>query len=231
MQFSSVLPKRFCSTFAIAIFILIAAPAYAQQSVISSRASSHSRWQGPGGPHEFGLWWGYSGFSGDIWGAAHNVTYMPVGIRYSYEFYRHNQSWALRYSPEITPYARISWLQPDVVTNVVTKDSPRLHTTGAGASPFGFRVVFRPLSTAQPFFSGNGGFIYFRDRVLSAQGSQFMYTIDFGGGVNLYESQRQAITVGYRYQHLSNADISFHNPGADANTFYLGFSRFRNRGE
>jgi hypothetical protein len=156
---------------------------------------------------------------------------MPIGIRYSYEFARHNQLWALRYSPEITPYARISWLQPDAVTNVVTKNSPRVHTSGVGASPVGFRVNFLPLAPMQPFFSTNGGFIYFRDRVLSPQGSQFMYTIDFGAGLNIYQRRNRAITVGYRYQHLSNANISMHNPGTDANTFYFGVSRFLNKGE
>ena len=231
MAFSGVLPKRFRLNCAAALLMLLAIRVVAQQALTSPPAPSHLRWQGPGGRHEFGVWWGYSGFSGDIWGAAHNVSYMPIGVRYSYEFYRHNQAWALRYSPEITPYARISWLQPDPVTNVVSNDSPRLHSSGGGASPFGFRAVFSPMSSVQPFFSGNGGFIYFRDRVLSAQGSQFMYTIDFGAGVNIYEGRRQAVTIGYRYQHLSNANISFHNPGTDANTFYFGVSRFRNRGE
>ena len=213
------------------VFLAVAPAALAQQTVVASPPARNSRWQGPCGRHEVGLWWGYSGISGDIWGAAHSVTYMPVGIRYSYEFARHNQLWALRYSPEITPYARISWLQPDALTNVVTEDSPRLHTSGAGASPVGFRVNFLPLAPVQPFFSTNGGFIYFRDRVLSPQGSQFMYTIDFGAGVNIYQRGNQAISIGYRYQHLSNANISVHNPGTDANTFYFGISRFLNKGE
>jgi len=214
-----------------AVLFLVPAALVAQQTAVSTPSPHSSRWQGPGGRHEVGLWWGYSGFSGDIWGAAHSVSYMPVGIQYSYEFLRHNQSWSVRYSPEITPYARISWLQPDALTNVVTRDSPRLHTSGAGASPVGFRLSLRPMAPLQPFLSTNGGFIYFGNRVLSPQGSQFMYTIDFGTGVTIYQRRKQAITIGYRYQHLSNANISFHNPGTDANTFYFGISRFLNRGE
>jgi hypothetical protein len=217
---------------AAAVLLVASGSLFAQQTVVSTPAArTAAHWQGPGGRHEVGLWWGYSGISGDIWGAAHSVTYMPAGIRYSYEFARHNQSWSLRYSPEITPYARISWLQPDIATNTVTDDSPRLHTSGAGASPVGFRLNFRPMAPVQPFLSTNAGFIYFRDRVLSAQGSQFMYTIDFGAGVNIYQRRNQAITIGYRYQHLSNANISIHNPGTDANTLYFGVSRFLNKGE
>jgi hypothetical protein len=57
-----------------------------------------------------------------------------------------------------------------------------------------------------------------------------MYTIDFGGGLTFFRKRRQTVSIGYRYQHLSNANISLHNPGADANTFYVAVSRFRSRG-
>jgi hypothetical protein len=67
--------------------------------------------------------------------------------------------------------------------------------------------------------------------VLSPQGSQFMYTIDFGGGLTIFRNkQRQSVSIGYRYQHLSNANISLHNPGTDTNVFYLAVSRFRTKG-
>jgi Lipid A 3-O-deacylase (PagL) len=57
-----------------------------------------------------------------------------------------------------------------------------------------------------------------------------MYTIDFGGGLNFHLEGHRALTIGYRYQHLSNANISLHNPGTDAGTFYVGFSQFHTRG-
>lgn len=225
-------PLRGLSRGMAAFLLVIPSALVAQQAVVSSHAPARdSPWQGPGGRHEITFLVGYSGFSGDIWGAAHSVSYMPVGIQYSYEFLRHNESWSVRYSPEITPYARISWRQPDLVTNVVTANSPRLHSSGSGASPVGFRLSLHPMAAVQPFLSTNGGFIYFRDRVLSAQGSQFMYTIDFGAGLKIYQRRNQALTIGYRYQHLSNANISIHNPGTDANTFYFGISRFLNKGE
>ena len=82
----------------------------------------------------------------------------------------------------------------------------------------------------QPFLATNGGFIYFDNRVLSRQGSQYMYTIDFGGGLIVFRSKRQSFTFGYRYQHLSNANISHHNPGVDTNLFYFGVSRWRSKG-
>jgi hypothetical protein len=37
--------------------------------------------------------------------------------------------------------------------------------------------------------------------------------MNFGTGINIFRKARQAVTIGYRYQHLSNANISQHNPG------------------
>ena len=187
-------------------------------------------WQGPGGRHEFGAWWGLSAMSGHIWGFAGGVKYMPVDLRYSYEFHRHHQAWTMRYSPEMTALALLDWPTPNT-TSTGTVFNQRTRAYGSGISPVGFQVDFWPLRRVQPFFSGNGGFLYFDKRVLSPQGSQFMYTIDYGAGINIFHHKNQAITIGYRYQHLSNANISLHNPGTDANTFYVGVSRFRSRGD
>jgi hypothetical protein len=182
-----------------------------------------SGWEGPGGRHEFGAWWGLSLMSGHIWGFAKDVKYMPIDLRYSYEFYRRKRKWAVRYSPEITALALLDWPTPNTTGNLFNQ---RTRVYGSGVSPVGFQWDFLPLRKVQPFFSTDGGMIYFVDRVLSPQGSQFMYTVDFGGGFNIFKHRNQALTLGYRYGHLSNANISLHNPGTDANTFYVGVSRF-----
>jgi opacity protein-like surface antigen len=66
--------------------------------------------------------------------------------------------------------------------------------------------------------------------MLTPQGSKLVYTVDFGAGVNIFRKMTQVVTIGYRYQHLSNANNGLHN-GTDANTFYVGVSRFRTKGE
>jgi Lipid A 3-O-deacylase (PagL) len=198
--------------------------------VLPAPAPGPPNWQGPGGKHEFGAWWGLSLMSGHIWGYAGDVKYMPIDLRYSYEFYRHHESWSMRYSPEMTALAMLDWPTPNT-SPTGTAYNQRQRVYGSGLSPVGFQWDFLPLHRVQPFFSGDGGFIYFSDRVLSPQGSQFMYTIDYGTGVNIFHHKSQAITIGYRYQHLSNANISHHNPGTDANTFYVGVSRFRTKGD
>lgn len=187
-------------------------------------------WQGPGGRHEFGAWWGMSLISGHLWGYSGNVKYMPIDLRYSYEFYRHHQSWTMRYSPEATVLAMLDWPTP-APPPLGTRYNQRTRAYGSGLSPVGFQWDFSPLRRFQPFLSGNGGAIYFDKPVLTPGGSQWMYTVDFGVGFNIFHRENQAVTIGYRYQHLSNANISAHNPGTDANTFYVGVSRFRNKGE
>jgi hypothetical protein len=182
-------------------------------------------WPRPGGEHEFGAWWGLSLMSGHIWGYAKDVKYMPIDVRYSYLFSLHDH-WAMRYSPELTALAMLD----EPISGQKSALLQRQRSYGSGVSPVGFQSDFFPSSRVQPFLSTNGGFIYFDQRVLSPEGSQWMYTIDFGGGVNIFRKERQAVTIGYRYQHLSNANISEHNPGTDTNVFYVSVSRFRTKG-
>jgi hypothetical protein len=179
----------------------------------------------PGGVHEFGAWWGLSLITGHIWGYAKDVKYMPIDVRYSYEFERWDH-WTMRYSPELTALAMLDWPVP----NETNPELQRKRSYGSGLSPVGFQSDFFPSKRVQPFLSTDGGFIYFMDRVLSPEGSRYMYTVDFGTGINIFRKERQAVTIGYRYQHLSNANISQHNPGTDANTFYVAVSRFRTKG-
>ena len=182
-------------------------------------------WPRYGGVHEFGAWWGLSLMSGHIWGYAKDVKYMPIDVSYSY-LLKGWENWNLRYAPELTALAMLDERMPPN-KNPFTQ---RKRTYGSGISPVGFRANFFPASRVQPFLSTDGGILYFTDRVLSPQGSQFMYTVDFGGGFQIFRKERQAISIGYRYQHLSNANISLHNPGTDTNVFYIAVSRFRTRG-
>ena len=184
-------------------------------------------WPRYGGVHEFGAWWGFSPISGHVWGYAKDVKYMPVDVTYSY-LWHGGEKWNFRYAPELTALALLD--EPVVPAPKNDPFNLRKRTYGSGVSPVGFRASFFPASRVQPFFSTDGGFVYFLDRVLSPQGSQFMYTIDFGGGLQIFHKQRQAVTIGYRYQHLSNANISLHNPGTDTNVFYVAMSRFRTKG-
>jgi hypothetical protein len=194
-----------------------------------STTSFEPVWAHPGGVHEFGTWWGLSLISGHIWGYAGDIKYMPIDVRYTYLISPH-QFWTLRYAPEVTALAMLDQPVPGAVPTPPYSMNLRERVYGSGISPVGFETDFLPDKRVQPFLSTNGGALYFDDRVLSPQGSQFMYTIDFGTGIHIFRKARQDWSLGYRYQHLSNANISLHNPGTDANTFYVAVSRFRTKG-
>ena len=47
--------------------------------------------------------------------------------------------------------------------------------------------------------------------------TQFNYTAQLGGGVQLFTSRRRtAIDLGYKYPHISNANLGNQNPGLDS---------------
>jgi hypothetical protein len=203
------------------------APALGVASSVAGKrdAGALPVWPHYGGVHEFGAWWGLSLMSGHLWGTAKDIKYMPIDVSYSY-LLNPGAKWNFRYSPELTALAMLD--EPQSGQKGV--ELQRKRTYGSGLSPVGFRASFYPEKRVQPFLSTDGGFIYFVDRVLSPQGSQFMYTADFGGGLTIYRKQRQAVTIGYRYQHMAGATNSQQNPSTDANTFYLQISRFRTKG-
>ena len=165
--------------------------------------------------------WGYSPAGGPLWSDQKDIHYMPVLIRYSY-LIKKRQNWAIRYAPEITALSMLdepNWGK----TNVLNQ---RRRTYGAGASPEGFQLDFAPNHRIQPFLSNNGGFIYYTDPVLAQNGHQLLYTIDFGGGVNLFTKHYEEMTFGFRYDHLFNLSSGAHI-ATDAQIFYFGISRFR----
>jgi len=137
--------------------------------------------------------------SGHIWGYAKDVNYMPIDVTYSY-LTNPGAKWNFRYAPELTALAMLDEPQPGS-TDVFTK---RTRTYGSGISPVGFRANFYPESRVQPFLSTDDGFVYFMDRVLSPQGSQFMYTIDIGGGVQFFRRNRHrwlSLSAPFERQH------------------------------
>jgi len=201
----------------------------------SSRARSASA--GPmfplqGGVHEFGVIWGFSTMSGHVWGGTvGDVKTMPIAVRYSYLLHE-GGGWALRYSPEFTAMAMIDW--PTPITNLSNPNylyNQRTRAYGSGVSPVGVQMDILPASRVQPFFGSNEGAIYYDQPVLAAGGPRLMYTVDFGGGVNIFRKHSQAVTIGYRYQHLTGTGAASQTVSTDTNMFYVGVSRFRTKRE
>jgi hypothetical protein len=95
---------------------------------------------------------------------------------------------------------------------------------GAGISPIGVRLRWKPYHSWQPYLIGKGGVIYYQNRVLSPLATRLNFSAQFGGGFERPVSQRLNFRFGYSDFHFSNGDITGRNPGIDFMYINAGLS-------
>lgn len=173
--------------------------------------------------NEFGIRGGGSFFSGHTWGRTRDRTLALLELRYTRLLFT-SRWFALKYGVNLVP---VAFLGDHAISAPTTaQQAQREYVYGGGISPVAFQFTFRRGKRVQPFIVTDEGFLYFTRPILTPGSSQFNFTIDYGAGVQVFTSARQALTVGYRYYHISNADIAV-NPGTDANVIFVGLSLFR----
>lgn len=179
--------------------------------------------------NEFGVWGGIS-FDAPTWiGKTPDARFGNIELRYG-RVLAANDSLAFAWTIDTVPVAVLSVNRFTIVptgSGSFTVQRMRDHTYGAGLSPIGLKLNFRRSQRLQPFVSGTGGFLYFSKDVPVPGATRFNFTFDFGGGVQIVRNTGRAITIGYKYQHISNGDRSPINPGVDVQMFYGGFSIFK----
>jgi hypothetical protein len=107
-----------------------------------------------------------------------------------------------------------------------TSTGRRAYSYGVGGSPTGAQVNFVHYRRVEPFLTSAGGFLYFNHQMFGA--TQFNFTAQLAGGVQLFTSSRRtAIDLGYKYHHISNANLGNKNPGLDSHMLFIGLSFFR----
>jgi hypothetical protein len=108
-----------------------------------------------------------------------------------------------------------------------TRSGRRAYSFGVGGSPIGAQVNFVHFRRVEPFLTSGGGFLYFNHRMFGTT-QQFNFTAQLGGGVQLFTSNRRtALDLGYKYHHISNANLANQNPGLDSHMLFVGLSLFR----
>src|SRR5215216_928061 len=209
------------------VLFLVVPESAAQQANVaagqqSSRISENRR-------NEFGIWGGIS-IDAPTWiGKTRDARFGNIGLRYG-RVLAANDRLALGWTIDAVPVAVLSVNRFTIVptgSGSFTVQRRREHTYAAGLSPIGLKLNFRRSQTLQPFASGSGGFLYFSKDVPVSGAARFNFTFDFGGGVQIVRSSGRAITIGYKYQHISNGDRSPINPGVDVQMIYGGFSIFK----
>jgi opacity protein-like surface antigen len=173
--------------------------------------------------NEFGIRAGGSWFSGHTWGRAQDRTLALLELRYTRLLFS-SRLFALKYGVNLVPVAFLG--DHAIFAPTAAQQAEREYVYGGGISPVALQFTFRRGKRIQPFIVTDEGFLYFSRRILDPNSSQFNFTIDYGAGIQVFTSRRRAVTVGYRYYHISNADLAA-NPGTDANVFFIGVSAFR----
>ena len=178
--------------------------------------------------NEFGIWGGISFDSPTLIGKTPNSRFGNIGLRYG-RVLAASKTVAFEWTIDAVPLSILSNNRFTAVPSgsgfVVTQTRKSVY--GWGAAPIGLKFNFRRNRRAQPFAQATGGFLYFNEQVPLAGAARFNFTFDFSGGVQIVNSNRRSFTIGYKYQHISNANRATFNPGVDVQMIFAGFSVFK----
>ena len=188
----------------------------------SSSEGIQKRW------NEFGIWGGISFDSPTLIGKTPNSRFGNIGLRYG-RVLAASKTVAFEWTIDAVPLSILSnnrfTAVPSGTGFVVTQTRKSVY--GWGAAPIGLKFNFRRNRRVQPFGQATGGFLYFNEQVPLAGAARFNFTFDFSGGVQIVNSNRRSFTIGYKYQHISNANRATFNPGVDVQMIFAAFSVFK----
>ena len=165
--------------------------------------------------NEFGVWFEGQFGNGHAFGSTADSRMYQVEARYS-RLVSTNRLIALRYVAEVVPLSVVGDPQAN---------GQRVYAYGAGGSPIGAQINFRYTHRIQPFLTSGGGFLYFNRPMFGA--TQFNFTAQLGAGVQVFTSRHHSIDFGYKYHHISNANLGRINPGMDSHVVFVGVSFVR----
>ncbi len=164
--------------------------------------------------HEFRFFAGYSPQTATLIGVTTDRRFAMAGFSYSY------RCW-------VWSFVSIGYTAGVMPAAILIEPSHAVY--GVAVTPVGFTFEFIRRRRVYPFVEFNGGVIAstepIPERGLDATGLNFL--IDLGGGVRWKVGRRSAVTLGYKFLHISNAFTTSFNPGVDNNVFYAGYSFLR----
>ncbi len=200
----------------------------------SSAQSAGADFELRSGMNEFGFWGGFAPAATHSFGGLHEDETRDrkltlLAFRYGRVFAA-SKSIAWEYTLDAIPVALASG---NIISAIrATPDgaiiSARRETTyGAGVSPLGLQLHFSNRSKVKPFVHINAGLLVFNKSVPLPDAGRLSFTLEGGGGVRVFTSERHAVSLGVRLHHISNGDRSGSNRGLNEFVIYAGFSVFR----
>jgi hypothetical protein len=173
--------------------------------------------------HDFQFFAGYSPVSTTLIGTTTDRRMLVGGMDYSYRCWA-STNVSVSYTGGVMPAAVL--FEPG---QYLPQFVPAHAVYGVAVTPLGFTVDFARRHRIYPFLETDGGIVASTEpipiNVPGATGLNFMF--DLGGGIRIRTGERRAVTLGYRYLHISNAFTTPVNPGVDNNVLYFGFSFLR----
>lgn len=236
--------KTFAASISIiTLTMILAASTFAQSETVESGSSSSTTRPAEvlpqddnpfllkRGDNEIGGWAGMSFkattiFAGLSDAEAADRKFFLAAFRYGRTLAA-NDSLALQYTLDVIPVAIATGVivSRTSVGGVTTFERDTAY--GAGVSPLGLQLDFANGSRIHPFAHVNAGFLGFTKEVPIEDSGKFAFTLEGGGGVRIFTSERRAVSLGVRFHHISNGDRSGSNRGLNQFVFYAGFSVFK----
>lgn len=90
---------------------------------------------------------------------------------------------------------------------------------------FGLEYRFRIIKKIDGYVLAGSG-LHYISFDSSKQSGGFNFNDNLGCGIYLFTSKHGAINAGFRFRHISNADLNMPNEGINSYLFILGYSWF-----
>jgi opacity protein-like surface antigen len=183
-----------------------------------------------------------------------DVTLRPPGTAPDGTASRHGvQHWGLklgygwstqRQTGVIPFYGQVGWSFPDWLDRPLLRwhldlqyvleawaggtNSPYTSAFEIGVNPISLRLSWDRGQQFVPFVQGGLGVMYTSLQGVRT-GGPFQFDELFGAGIEAFVSKRFALTVEYRYRHMSNAGIYEDNRGLDTQFVLIGITEHPQR--
>lgn len=157
-----------------------------------------------------------SGKSFRFLGKIENAESKMIDFTYSKKVKDYEQ-WSLYFTPQLIPHIEFFYPKRDM-------NFEFFKTQGWGFSPAGFSLLNTSASFVQPFIRTNGSFIFLKDTFPTSLGRKLNFSFTAVLGLEKNIKDKIALSLGYQFHHISNAETGIENPGIDSNFMFFTFS-------
>ena len=113
--------------------------------------------------------------------------------------------------------------QGQVYSGTATYIAGTRSTYVSAFSPLGYKLKALPQHRVQPFVTALGGFAVSTRDIPVFNSAAVNYTVEFGAGVEVFQTHTRSCLLEYRYHHLANTGGA-ENPGVDSGVLKATYS-------